>query len=943
MLLSLTLLLAEPAQSVEPMWRWLTVEQGLDPDKVTALVQSPDGRIWIGTATGVHVWEGGLASRADQGQIRKVILRLVALTDGRVVARSSAGELWVLGEGRPERLEGPSGGRVLDIAEDGAGQLMVLDKQGLYRWSEGQWQQLDSYERLHGSFRMREGQDGAMLLGGKEGWFLWKDGISVGLSQIRVHFPFDAAFTPEGNIWLLDALDQVRLVTPTGRELLRLDGHGNPRWLAVHDGELWWTSGDALHRYAPDHPLGLQELSFEISGQGPILIDQENSLWLGSHRGLGQIAEPGALELTPRTELGGMTGRSIAVDAQSVWLGTWQDAVHYDRATGRARRMDGLKVPTPVCLDAQGIAWGFAERAEGPMLAVAMKRGEEGFIGTWEHPGIGVWDGCETVGSGSVWSLSGGALWRNTLETGPVRLSESPVEPGYILVLYAKEGRVWAGGMNRVCQSTEAQILEGDPDWRCYALPELANVTSIVETEEGSVWAGGLRMGVMRLEDGAFMPHPAAAGLPSTRIMVLESSPSGGIWILGDAVAIRVRDKDSGSQAWTVLEDLNPRLGRAIGAPEGIVETAAGTLWIAGAAGLVSIERTARLEPNTLPGVRLSELRVDGTLVEGGPLTLPRPESSLSLRFTSPSYRAPRLLRYRLRLDGRPVGVPTDTPRFEFARLGPGTHQIQVDASLDGRNWSASPATLQVTVPRPWRARWETWFSLLAFLTAALGTALVLRQRVRLRIERLRSDIAMDLHDEVGAGLASVGLLGGLLQDELRPEMRTEVSTRIIETSSELGSALRSIVWSLQPSSQHVGALGVYLAERARGMFSTDGGQCVLHVHVPPIHQGPALDLDVLRAAQLIGLEALHNVTRHAQAREVHLTLEPLSRRLWRLSVRDDGVGIGTLVRSSVDSGHGLQSMARRAASVGAAFEVDSRPGHGTRVALTFSPSGAQS
>ena len=943
MLPLLQLWLCPPAQAATPMWRWLTVEQGLDPDTVTALAQGPQGQIWIGSSAGVQGWEGGRVTRKDDGQIRKVVLRLVALSDGRVVARTSAGEMWLIDSNGTTPMAGPSSEeRVLDIADSGDGELVVLDRQGLFRWDGRTWTKLDDYARLRGSFRLREGRSGSMLLGGKEGWILWEDQAWVSLSPGPVYFPFDAVLTAEGNVWLLDEYDQVRKVSPTGQELMRLQAHGDARWMTMRGEELWWTSGDDLHRFAPNSPLGLQEMSFSIPGSGPLLTDAEGSLWAGTRRGLGQLAEPDALELSPREELGAIAGRSVDLNSESVWLGTWQNAVRFDRKTGTAHLIEDPHVVTTVCLDTDGIAWGFAESDGSSAGPVAMSSGSPTLVGSWPQEGASVWAGCAQASNGRVWTLSAGALWENDLDLGPQRLSDSPVPRGAVQALYIHNGSVWVGGMNRVCSTTEPLLAAGEPAWTCSELPtDDGMVADIVQTDKGNLWVSGVRLGVMRMVGEKFEPHPDSMKLPTERVMALRRSPKGGIWVLGDGVVLRVLDEPSTDAEWTVVENLSPRLGRALAAPEGLVEDADGTLWLAGAAGLVSIGQAARIEPHTIPSVRLSELRVDGSPVALDDVVMPRSDSRLGLRFTSPSYRAPKLLRYRLLLNGVSIGAPTESSNFEFAQLGPGTHTIEVAASLDGLRWSPEPTVLSVQVPRPWTSRWETWLALLTLLAAGLGIATVLRRRMVQRIERLRSDIAMDLHDEVGAGLASVGLLGGLLQEELPKELHADVSTRIVVTSKELGTALRSIVWSLQPSSLRIGALGAYLAERARATFAELDRQSALQVKVPP-QQGPSLELDVLRAVQLIGLEALHNAARHSQATEVRLILEPAQRRSWRLCVEDNGVGIGPLVKTSVDSGHGLQSMARRARAVGADFEVESELGAGTRVTVTFQPKGTR-
>nr|MCH9688338.1 hypothetical protein [Deltaproteobacteria bacterium] len=128
-----------------------------------------------------------------------------------------------------------------------------------------------------------------------------------------------------------------------------------------------------------------------------------------------------------------------------------------------------------------------------------------------------------------------------------------------------------------------------------------------------------------------------------------------------------------------------------------------------------------------------------------------------------------------------------------------------------------------------------------------------------------------------------------------------------------------------RPESGNVFALGRFLEQRARQLLPCAS----LRVDVRRAHPLP-LSLPILRNVQLIGLEALHNVARHANADVVVLSLEPMGAR-WRLSIEDDGHGC---LRDS--GGLGLASMRSRAETIGAQLELEGTPGRGTRVSLTF-------
>jgi signal transduction histidine kinase len=233
----------------------------------------------------------------------------------------------------------------------------------------------------------------------------------------------------------------------------------------------------------------------------------------------------------------------------------------------------------------------------------------------------------------------------------------------------------------------------------------------------------------------------------------------------------------------------------------------------------------------------------------------------------------------------------------------------------------------------PWYLQW--W----ALVLFALATAAMLwggyRARVAylLGLERQRTRIAMDLHDEMGSGLGSIGILAGVLANNGRADETRAVARTMSQTAEELGAALSDIVWSLDPRASTLEELAGRLAEHGERLFSAAGVDFT--IRFPTRWPAVRLSLPLRRDVLLIGYEALYNAARHARARQVTLALEPKGRQ-WQLSVQDDGVGLpeGALAGASV--GRGLRSMRRRAEEIGAELQWRAAPGGGTLVALVF-------
>lgn len=202
-----------------------------------------------------------------------------------------------------------------------------------------------------------------------------------------------------------------------------------------------------------------------------------------------------------------------------------------------------------------------------------------------------------------------------------------------------------------------------------------------------------------------------------------------------------------------------------------------------------------------------------------------------------------------------------------------------------------------------------------------------------------RSTIARDLHDELGSGLGSIAILAELVADgDLPADDRRALAERVRRTAHELSASLDEIVWSLRSAPGTLGDLVGRLRERAASVFASDDVE--LRLALPAELPALALDGHVQRNVRLIVHEALHNAARHARATAVELGLAVDGERV-RVWVADDGVGLDAACASRERPGRGgvgLDSMARRARSIGARMRLSSIPGRGTRLELWFRP-----
>jgi signal transduction histidine kinase len=241
---------------------------------------------------------------------------------------------------------------------------------------------------------------------------------------------------------------------------------------------------------------------------------------------------------------------------------------------------------------------------------------------------------------------------------------------------------------------------------------------------------------------------------------------------------------------------------------------------------------------------------------------------------------------------------------------------------------SPAPATVQFQVAWPlWRRAW-----LQAILMAAAAGLAVWVHRARvarlLEIERVRTRIATDLHDDIGSSLSQIAILSEVAHQRAAGGKAREPVERIGELSRELLDSIGDIVWAIQPHKDHLSDLKQRMRRFAADVLSTRNVE--VHWSINDSGRNFELNPELRRQVYLIFKESIHNIARHSMATEAHIALRVVDRRL-ALEVRDNGCGFE---RADHPRGNGLESMKLRAARLGGDLQVCSVEGQGTTVLL---------
>ncbi|HNX49708.1 MAG TPA: two-component regulator propeller domain-containing protein [Thermoanaerobaculaceae bacterium] len=729
---------------------------------------------------------------------------------------------------------------------------------------------------------------------------------------------------------------------------------------AGRNGTIWASNNLGLVAYGGDTPILLgRNRGLPVDPVTCALEDDEGGLWVGTHnRGLLRVDTAGFTSLGLEDGLLTENISSVAPDRDGgVYLSAYPPGVGLHHVANGKVESIRWRVPSSVTY----LGWASVQDTirdhEGDWWvptgdALLRYRGAARFSDLASREPVARYGKAEGMGGNEAFRVfedSRGDLWLGVFGVGIVRWERStgsfhevpsrPGPPEWPAFAFAEDrsGAVWAG-------MWEGGLVRFRGD-RCDRFPpggELpaGAVRSLLVDHAGRLWVGTMQAGLLRTDDpGAerltWSHYSTADGLASDGVLCLTEDRFGRIY----------------AGTWRGVDCLDPVSGRvahfdtANGLVNNSVVAAArddnGDLWFTTQAG-VSRLRPTQMEPARPPRLGIVEVRSGGTTFQVpvlgtsivGPLRFPVGADSLEIAFTGTNFVPGQHLGFQYTLDTRDRwSTPAAERRLHLAGLGPGSYHLRLRA-VRSDGVTSETATVAFSIPPPVWRRW--WFMGLLTLAIAGGVLAVHRARVRrlAELQRVRSRIASDLHDELGLSLSRIAILSEVASRKVdNGAAQTELED-IGTTARDLVAASSDMAWSLDPRRDDLSSLLARLRRLAEDVFSGAGVRWSFVA--PRTLERLPLGAEPRRHIYLILKEAIHNAARHAGASEVRLTIVVEDGRL-RAELQDDGCGFDADTGGDGHSGvlgHGLTSMARRAAEVGGKLAVSSRPGEGTAVSL---------
>jgi ligand-binding sensor domain-containing protein/two-component sensor histidine kinase len=466
-------------------------------------------------------------------------------------------------------------------------------------------------------------------------------------------------------------------------------------------------------------------------------------------------------------------------------------------------------------------------------------------------------------------------------------------------------------------------------------------IRNIHVDRSGRLWLASDESGLVRVDHAgaerpAFVSYTTIQGLSSNNTEVITGDALGHIYVGGARGLDRLDPSTGRVKHFTVADGLAPGLFRAA------LLDRHGVLWFGMTSGLARLAPVAETPPAP-PPVLISGVRVSGVPQfvsalgeqETALTDLAPGRNQLQIDFLALGFAPGEVLRYQYRLDGADADWSElgEQRTVTYAGLGPGRYRFTVRAVNSDGIASDHPAVITFTVLRPVWLRW--WFLALSVIAVGLMVRAVYRYRVAqlLEMANMRTRIATDLHDDIGANLTRIALLSEVASRTPSAEADGRADaplSSIARIARESVSSMSDIVWAINPKRESLLDLTRRMRQHAEEVFTLR--DIDLRFNGPSAADSLKLGMDVRRDLLLIFKEAVNNCARHSRCERVEIDMRVEGGRLV-LTVVDHGVGFDPSIQSE---GQGLMSMKRRAHTLNGSLGITSGPPGGTVITLNI-------
>ncbi len=928
-----------------------TTEDGLPQSSVISIVQTHDGYLWLATLNGLVRFDGNSFTSFDVNKTpglpsNRIVFLFVDSANTLWVGTDNAG-LCAIQNGVVKKFNTAGiTGNIINAYEDESGGVWFSTADGsLFYWKDGQLDRRSAnvpdqfsaelfYRAMH------------ILVPGKNNVVWQLQGGQV------VKFQANKMVKDFGPSPWKNSPVPMQFKTPAGYlAVIQIDANITATCEDNEGNLVVGTRGSGVYWF--NAAGGYEHISVsEGLSQGFVLslyFDHEGNLWVGTDGGgLDRVNKD---YFTSPAGLSSGVAKSVAEDAQGgLWVTFNAGGLIYSLTnSSQAFNIGKYNNAWSVLVDTRQQIWagaygeGLFRFADGSFDPVSEAAG----LGSKIYALFQSHDGKLWVGGTNSLGCYDGQGWKFFTDSEGL-----PANNTIRAIAEGTNGNLWIGTEGGgLCSLIDGKISPTNAP--------VKDISCLLVDHTGVLWTGTSGHGLVRFDGNRWTTFAESNGLAGDDIGYLVEDSLGNLWIGSYEGLTRVSEASLAEAAADKDKKISCRvfLSRecSAGAQPAAIRAHNGKLWFPTIQGLVSVNPADLKSDTNPPPVIIESVFVDGVRQKGNPLsstwteavTLTPKNEQLEIHFTALDFSAPKrtqlAVRFKYQLDGRDQTF-TDIGGervAHFNKLPSGDYYFHVIACNEDGVWNNTGARLEIIVQPPfWRKPWFVAAAVLLFLGVLAGTIYListakLKRELRALhqkelIERERARIARDLHDQLGANLTQVTLLGEMAEaDKDLPAEVEQHAQQICATARETTRALDEIVWAVNPSNDTLEGLANYACKYAQDYFAL--ANISFHADLPAALPATRILPEVRHNVFLAFKEAVNNVVKHAGASKarVWLRLEP---EQFILGVEDNGRGLGGVPEKSLRNG--LKNMRKRLADIHGQFEIASGPEGGTVVQL---------
>jgi|GEM_PF-2891287 len=476
-------------------------------------------------------------------------------------------------------------------------------------------------------------------------------------------------------------------------------------------------------------------------------------------------------------------------------------------------------------------------------------------------------------------------------------------------------------------------------------------INDIYEDAESRLWIGGFSSGLMEFDrqTETWISHTPKGSMPIPNIQSIEQADDGALWVSSINGLHSYRPKKRQFKHYTTHNGLPGNTFRF----HSSIKTESGTLFFGSTEGIMYFKPSEVKDDLTYPDIQIESVRLfDEQVQKERPiqqvdrLEFQHNQNFIGFDFIAIDYLNPNDIVYSYKLEGVDDSWSNSTKlrSVNYASLSPGTYTFRVRAGRNAGDWNPVETSLTIEILSPFWQQW--WFYSIVFVIICSLLYAILQYRVQRKIQRLsfmesiRKKAAADFHDEMGNKLTRIALFSEVLERQINgsnPDATAYVE-KIKHNSRNLNNSMRDFLWALDPKKDSAYDLASMLKDFGEELF--DKTSIAFSVdQIPTVLQGVNLTMDWKRHLIMTFKEAMHNVLKHAEAKNVSLSFNYRNDQI-EIVLTDDGKGFDL---EHHHEGYGLRNMKSRVNELAASFEIQTKNAFGTKVIFSGKPSISES